>query len=523
MPSARPRGVATRSLPNLERGRASALRCSVTVDRQVVVDVWGGWTDPLAGASGPRDTMVNAFSVGKPVIALRLLQLDRAWPDRASTPGRTAGGPSCSAGQTRRDRPGLLCHRAGVPAIREPLANDALWSWRAHVQAIAATDPWWEPGTRATPTTRNTYGHLVGRGRPEDRRPAPRHLAARRRSPGRSMPSSSGASRRPTGHGARTSSGRSTSPRGSRVATARAATADAAHDRPRLRQSARLLGHRRGEQRRVASRAGAVDRSLHATARGVARLYTALAAGGAVDGISVLGADLLAEATVGAVGGLVPGARATTATFGLGFQPTRPDRPFGPNPGASATSGRAARSASPIRRPAPVGTYDRSGRPAEPRDRRRSTLEAGRAASTPGRRQRRDRPVASGAAAGEPDQDGHRPQRRRRSERQRAAGERRRRRRRATRRRRRHAVRTHRASAVLGRHGQRRVAEPGRPRLGLPVEVGRDLERSPPRPAARPPRPRWPPRPGRAARRRARPPGPRRRTPRARRSGRPCR
>ena len=74
--------------------------------------------------------MVNAFSVGKPVIALRLLQLvergrinlddraDRWWPELLA--GRQ--------GATVRD---VLCHRAGVPAIREPLTNDALWDWRA--------------------------------------------------------------------------------------------------------------------------------------------------------------------------------------------------------------------------------------------------------------------------------------------------------------------------------------------------------------------------------------------------------
>ena len=54
-----------------------------------------------------------------------------------------------------------LCHRAGVPAIREPLTNGDLWDWDRMAGALAATDAWWEPGTRHAYHT-NTYGHLIG-------------------------------------------------------------------------------------------------------------------------------------------------------------------------------------------------------------------------------------------------------------------------------------------------------------------------------------------------------------------------
>ena len=54
-----------------------------------------------------------------------------------------------------------LCHRAGVPALREPLTNDDLWDWDRMTAALAATTPWWEPGTRHAYHT-NTYGHLIG-------------------------------------------------------------------------------------------------------------------------------------------------------------------------------------------------------------------------------------------------------------------------------------------------------------------------------------------------------------------------
>jgi hypothetical protein len=72
--------------------------------------------------------------------------------------------------------------------------------------------------------------------------------------------------------------------------------------------------------------------NLHANARGVSRPNAALAAGGAIDGVTVIGSDHLAEATSVQSEGWCP-VLEREASFGLGFQPTRPDRPFGPNPG----------------------------------------------------------------------------------------------------------------------------------------------------------------------------------------------
>lgn len=109
---------------NFEEGEVGAA-CSITVDERVVVDIWGGWADAGHRREWSHDTMVNAYSAGKPIIALMVLQLvergrvdlddraDRWWPDLL------AG----QKGATVRD---VLCHRAGVPAIREPLTNDAL-------------------------------------------------------------------------------------------------------------------------------------------------------------------------------------------------------------------------------------------------------------------------------------------------------------------------------------------------------------------------------------------------------------
>ncbi|HSP02506.1 MAG TPA: serine hydrolase domain-containing protein [Acidimicrobiales bacterium] len=316
---------------NFEAGEVGAA-CCVSVEGRVVVDIWGGWARTEPRREWAHDTLVNAYSVGKPVIALRLLQLverglvdldDRAdgcWPElRAGQQGATV-----------RD---LLCHRAGVPAIRAPLSDDALGDWHAMCDAIAATDPWWEPGTRHAYHT-NTYGHLVGE-------------AARRldgRLPGTWLRDDIAGPL-----GADLAWGLSAAERARcadvsweidvagavELMTERARSAETAEQRMIALGYANPPGYSgMGVVNSDAWRAAQVpSTNLHATARGVARLYTALAAGGALDGVTVLGPALLAEATSAQSVGWCP-VLEREATFGLGFQPTRPDRPFGPNPGS---------------------------------------------------------------------------------------------------------------------------------------------------------------------------------------------
>ena len=143
-----------------ERGEVGAALC-IIVDRVTVVDLVGGWADPDIPAPWQHDTLVDFYSVGKAFVALLALQLvdaglvalddpiARVWPEFAARGKEVA---------TLRH---ALCHRAGVPALREPLTNDDLWDWDRMTAALAAATPWWEPGTRHAYHT-NTYGHLIG-------------------------------------------------------------------------------------------------------------------------------------------------------------------------------------------------------------------------------------------------------------------------------------------------------------------------------------------------------------------------
>ena len=143
-----------------ERGDVGAAVC-VMIDGEPVIDLVGGWADEARTRPWQPDTMVNVYSVGKAIVALLVLQLvddgtlslDQpiadVWPEFAA---------HGKGGATIRQ---ALCHQAGVPAIRERLTDADMWNWQRMTDALAATEPWFEPGSRHVYHT-NTYGHLVG-------------------------------------------------------------------------------------------------------------------------------------------------------------------------------------------------------------------------------------------------------------------------------------------------------------------------------------------------------------------------
>ena len=144
-----------------ERGDEIGAAVSVMWRGDRVVDLWAGHRDAAKTRSWERDTIVNVFSTTKGMTALcahllidrGLLELDEPvatyWPEFAAN-GKEA--------VTFRQ---LISHQAGLPALREPLPPEALFDWDVMTAALAAEEPWWEPGTdhgyHAV-----TFGWLVG-------------------------------------------------------------------------------------------------------------------------------------------------------------------------------------------------------------------------------------------------------------------------------------------------------------------------------------------------------------------------
>lgn len=134
---------------------------AVTRDGVPMVDLWAGSADQTRTRPWERDTIVNLYSCTKALTALCALQqvergaldLDapvaRYWPEFAA------------AGKHEVPVRWLLSHRAGLPAVKAPLSAEALYDWNAMCQALAAQEPWWEPGTRHGYHAL-TFGWLVG-------------------------------------------------------------------------------------------------------------------------------------------------------------------------------------------------------------------------------------------------------------------------------------------------------------------------------------------------------------------------
>lgn len=143
-----------------ERGEVGASVC-VTLDGRTVVDLWGGLAQRTTGEPWERDTLVLVWSCTKGATALCAhvlvargqLDLDapvaRYWPEFAQ------------AGKDAITVRMLLTHQAGLPALRTPLRPGGLYDWDYMVQMLAAEEPAWEPGTRQGYHA-PTFGHLVG-------------------------------------------------------------------------------------------------------------------------------------------------------------------------------------------------------------------------------------------------------------------------------------------------------------------------------------------------------------------------
>jgi len=132
---------------------------------ELVVNIWAGERgNRLAGISGQpwqENTIVNIFSAGKGLVALCVLQLvaqgkltldspiANYWPEFAQ---------GDKAKITVRD---VLCHRSGLSAFHQHIADDQIFNWDAMIAAIANETPWWTPneGQGYSPFM---YGWILG-------------------------------------------------------------------------------------------------------------------------------------------------------------------------------------------------------------------------------------------------------------------------------------------------------------------------------------------------------------------------
>ena len=132
---------------------------SVVAGGRTVVDLWGG--DRAPGQPWERDTIVNVWSSTKGAVALAAHMLvDRGLLD-LDEPVATYWPEFAAAGKETLPVRYLLSHRAGLCGARDPIGLDDLPDWSKVTGILAATEPWWEPGTKSGYHAL-TFGYLVG-------------------------------------------------------------------------------------------------------------------------------------------------------------------------------------------------------------------------------------------------------------------------------------------------------------------------------------------------------------------------
>ncbi len=145
----------------LESGEDLGASLAVNIDGEMVVDLWGGWADEARTVPWTENTITNVFSTTKAMTSLAALVLvDRGELDLDATvakywPEFAANG---KAGIKVRH---LLSHTSGVSGWDQPITLEDLYDWDKSTALLAAQAPWWEPGTASGYHMLN-YGHLIG-------------------------------------------------------------------------------------------------------------------------------------------------------------------------------------------------------------------------------------------------------------------------------------------------------------------------------------------------------------------------
>jgi len=154
-------GVREAFAANFDGGLELGASLAISVDGRNVVDLWGGYLDLGRTRPWERDSLVCVFSCTKGVVAIAVMwavahgfvDLDAPvasyWPEFAAE------------GKGEIPVRWLLTHEAGLPAIGRRMPLGSLSDWEAMTSALAAQEPWWEPGT-AHGYHGVTFGHLVG-------------------------------------------------------------------------------------------------------------------------------------------------------------------------------------------------------------------------------------------------------------------------------------------------------------------------------------------------------------------------
>ncbi len=143
-----------------ERGEIGA-SVAVVAGGEVVVNLWGGWSDPGRTRQWQRDTLTNVWSTTKAMTSLcaHILidrgDLDPEAPVARYWPEFAAGGKDEI---TVRQ---IMCHQSGLTGLTVPAAVEDYYDWEKITGLLAVQEPLFPPGSTSGYQAM-TFGYLVG-------------------------------------------------------------------------------------------------------------------------------------------------------------------------------------------------------------------------------------------------------------------------------------------------------------------------------------------------------------------------
>jgi CubicO group peptidase (beta-lactamase class C family) len=146
---------------NLDSGEELGASLVLDIDGDIVIDMWGGFTDQARTIPWTEHTITNVWSSTKTVTSLAALMLaDRGELD-VDAPVAKYWPEFGARGKQDICVRQLMSHSSGVSGLDQPARVEDLYDWSACTSRLAGQAPWWEPGTASGYHALN-YGHLVG-------------------------------------------------------------------------------------------------------------------------------------------------------------------------------------------------------------------------------------------------------------------------------------------------------------------------------------------------------------------------
>jgi len=142
-------------------GAETGLQVAVHRDGDLVVDAVAGLADTASGRAVASDTPIHAASTGKSLTSTVVHVLVERGALAYDTPIVELWPEFGANGKQAATVRHALTHTVGVPGLPRGTTPEDLFDWDAMCAAIAAAEPWWEPGTR-TGYHAQTFGFVVG-------------------------------------------------------------------------------------------------------------------------------------------------------------------------------------------------------------------------------------------------------------------------------------------------------------------------------------------------------------------------